>query len=120
MMKKIAFSLLAAATFAQCTTDNSLDKYGENACGTAAVSYSEDIAPLLNAQCTACHGNGLATANFNIEGHSAAAAAGLSGQLLNRVDRALGDPMLMPPDGPLDSCSIEKIRAWIANGAPNN
>lgn len=119
-MKTKLLALVAFAAFVQCTSENSLEKYGESSCNTAVVSYSEDVAPILSAHCTSCHGNDITTADFNVEGYDYASSAALDGKLFNRMNRSLGDPMLMPPNGPLDSCSIALIKAWTDHGAPNN
>ncbi|NDD50390.1 MAG: hypothetical protein EBZ34_03040 [Flavobacteriia bacterium] len=35
-------------------------------------------------------------------------------------NKPLGDPLIMPPSGPLSTCSLTKLDAWVAAGALEN
>jgi hypothetical protein len=38
----------------------------------------------------------------------------------NRINKPIGDPLVMPQGGPMIKCNIDKINAWIDQGALNN
>ena len=104
-----------------CSYDNSIDSYGNTAaCDTAAVTFSQDIDALISQNCEGCHNGMSANGGLILSGHQNTAAAALNGSLIDRTTRSAGDPLLMPPGGALSDCDISKLRAWIAQGAPNN
>jgi hypothetical protein len=90
------------------------------ACDTAAVSFAADIQPIMSAQCTGCHGAASPNGGLSLTNHAQIAAATLSGSLLNRVHLPAGNPLAMPPSGPLSSCQKAKLRTWKRQGALNN
>ena len=104
-----------------CSYDNSIDSYGNiTACDTAAVTFSQDIDALISQNCEGCHNGMSANGGLILSSHQNTAAAALNGSLIDRTTRSAGDPLLMPPGGALGDCDISKLRAWIAQGAPNN
>lgn len=106
----------------QCKYDNANDLYGTGgtSCDTSAVTFSEDISTLINNNCVGCHSDAGPSGGISLEGHSNVSNNALNGALMNRVQRPLGDPLLMPPSGPLSECDQSQLRAWVNEGAPNN
>lgn len=99
---------------------------------TEPVSFSADIQPIFNASCTNCHGNNggvnltsyqslmSSTGNFygnNVVVPGNAEASGL-------IDKLEPNPQngnrMPPPNGAISGDNINKIRAWINEGALNN
>lgn len=113
-------TVLAMAT--GCTYNNTQDLYGgvTAPCDTSAVTFSQDISEILTQNCVICHNDNDPIAGVNLEGHSNASAWAVLNTFMNRVELPLGDPLLMPPSGPLSLCDQSKLRAWISEGAPNN
>lgn len=98
-----------------CYYDNEEELYGSD-CDTTAVSYANDIWPIINGNCqTGCHGPG-GSGNGIFTDHASVLAKVNNGSMLARVV----EQQNMPPNGQLTSCQVEKFRAWILNGAPNN
>ena len=99
----------------------------------AAVSFKDEIAPILKKSCVTCHGaadeNGdkrveamldLTTYEAMMKGseYGAVVEAGNPDESMLLVLVEDGD---MPDEGdPLPAEQIQKIRAWIAEGAKNN
>lgn len=115
----IGFSLL---TFS-CTKDKAMKEVNSNSCVTdiTTVSYTNDIQPILNISCSVsgCHnaGNGAIPEYINYT------------NLKNDVDNGkINDRVFVQGDMPpsyttaptLSQCDLDKIQAWIDNGAPNN
>lgn len=114
-MKQISLVLLLALFVASCTSENEEDLFGDPVCETTNMSFSKDIAPIMNANCVSCHGpNGSAPGSLN--SYAGVKAMADSGELYNRIAITKD----MPPAGPLPDCQISKIKAWIDDGAPNN
>ena len=122
MIRNILSFAMSLVLTVGCTYNNSEDLYGGPVlpCDTAAVTFSQDISSIIAQQCLLCHNDNNATAGLNLEGHSKLSAAALLNTFMDRVERSVGDVLLMPPNGPLSDCDQSKLRAWIAEGAPNN
>lgn len=108
----------------------------------APVSFSRDVVPVLKTRCATCHLTGREAGNIAL--HPGAAFANLvkvksTETGLARVAPGAPDKsyLMMKLDGthltaggkgsrmplgapPLDAVTRDKVRAWIAAGAPNN
>ena len=92
------------------------------------VDFSEHVAPILQANCVACHGPGLQQSGLRLDEGHAALKGGYSGPVivpgdssasrLFRLVAGLEEDLAMPPAGtPLDAHEVEILRAWIDQGA---
>ena len=92
-------------------------------CVTTNMQYAANIAPIIQANCFACHSNASVStsgAPFSLEGYSNLKARVDDGKLLGAITHASGF-VPMPQGGPkLSDCNINKISSWINAGAPNN
>jgi hypothetical protein len=126
MRKYISSTLVAAAVITcfaiSCSKANEADLNTGNTCDTTAVTYSTDIVNILSNNCYECHGAGstagsggidLSTYN-NLKVHADA------GHLVAVVTHAPGFPAMPYGKPKLDDCSINKIVAWVNQGAKNN
>lgn len=102
-----------------CYYDNEEELYQfvNGQCDTTAVSYADDIVPLLQGQCNTagCHTAG-GTGNGIFENHAAVLAKVNNGSMQDRVL----DQRDMPPAGTLSDCQIATFQAWLTAGAPDN
>ncbi len=95
--------------------------------GTAQVSYSQEIQPILDRACVVCHGG---QGGLFVDSYDNLMAGGASGKVVvpgepessELVRRIRGSSLpLMPPGEPaLTLSDIETIELWIAEGSPNN
>ncbi|MCB9890792.1 MAG: PSD1 domain-containing protein [Planctomycetes bacterium] len=95
--------------------------------GGADVTFSRDVAPILDRYCVRCHGPARQRKSLRLDSpHSIvrggrggpAIAAGDSGHslLMRRIEGTLGKRM--PPEGPRPSdAELRVLRAWIDDGA---
>ena len=91
-------------------------------CDTSfVISFQNDIVPILNLNCYACHSASFAQAGYKVDSYD---------DLMINVDDA-GNPLLcrikgntcgtrMPQGGELSNCNIDRVEAWIRNGANDN
>jgi hypothetical protein len=104
--------------------------------GEKAVSFSQDVRPVLEQNCLECHqagGSGLEASGFNMETYDdlmkgtnfgpmiIAGDAEGSNMLVLMEGRA--DPSISMPHGqqnPISQRDIQIIRLWIEQGAKNN
>jgi hypothetical protein len=94
----------------------------ENAvtCDTTNVTYSGYIAPLLSANCVGCHSGGAPSGNILLNSHAGVQEVALNGRLLGAITWANGYQQMPKGSAKLSDCKINKIKAWINDGAPNN
>jgi hypothetical protein len=117
----IAMVIALAFSFNACYYDNVEDLYPtQGDCDTTAISYTTDVWPIINANCTSCHSGSAASGNVRLENYSQIKATGENGRLLGVIKHESGwSPM--PKDGAkLSDCNISTIEAWINQGYPEN
>ena len=124
-MKKVLWLISIFSIGSSCYKDNREDLYqnlNTDNCVTDVVSFSAQIAPILNRSCalSGCHNAQSATAGVVLSNYSGAAQIASNGKLLQRISLANGEPALMPPMGKLPACDIALIEKWVVDGFPNN
>lgn len=91
-----------------------------SSCDTSQFTYSAIIAPIMQNNCTACHGGSAPDAGLDLTTHAGVSSAASYLQLTERVSHAPGfDPMPPTGDG-LSTCQVTQIENWINAGMPNN
>jgi len=96
-------------------------------CDTVNITYAGDIRPIFDDHCYSCHGT-IVTANggLNLEDTSSLRSYltydfrgdGIYGSKLYHCILHARYALPMPPNYVVDSCSIGKIKHWLAIGAP--
>lgn len=90
------------------------------ACSTADMSYADDILPIISGNCYGCHGNDIVTAGIDLEGYTDLKVRVDNGDLVGAITHAPGYTPMPYNQPKLSDCDINKIKAWIQSGAPNN
>lgn len=106
------------------------------ACGSQAtpqstpggpLSFSQDVLPILESRCSACHGESRQSAGLNLTSFSSLMAGGQSGAEIVPGDSAssrlveLISSGRMPKSGlPLSDSQVQTITEWIDAGAQDN
>jgi len=104
--------------------------------GEPAVSFSQDVQPIINQHCIKCHeadGVGEVTSGLNLETYEGmmkgtdsgpmVIAGDIEGSNLLVLMEGRADPSISMPHGqnkPVPKKDIQTIRAWIGQGAKNN
>lgn len=121
MKNSIYVFLVAFISFSasSCFYDNREDLFQlDDECLTENMSYEFDIEPIINTRCYQCHDNSTGFGNLIIEGFS-----NLKPRLdivLNSI-KHIGNVSPMPQNEPMiPDCEIQKIEAWILDGALDN
>ncbi len=118
-MKKIIVSFfLGISLCSACYYDNSEELYGTTHCDASQVRWSTDIQPLIQGQCVSCHLGTSAAGGKDLSTYTSVKAA--LGGMVSIINKPVGDPLLMPPNTKLSTCSLTKMDAWVAAGAPQN
>ena len=104
--------------------------------GEPAVSYSQDVKPILDKHCISCHQPGEAgevASKFNMTSYDKLLKGAQFGPMIIAGDvegsnmlvlmEGRADPSISMPHGqqkPVPTAEIETIRLWIKQGAKNN
>lgn len=107
-------------TFVGCYYDNEEDLYGPVECDTGNVTYSSDVLPVLEQNCYVCHSAASNQGGVTLEGYNALKIYVDNGRFIGAIMHEDGfSPM--PQSAPqLPQCTLDKIQAWVDEGAPNN
>jgi mono/diheme cytochrome c family protein len=94
-----------------------------------SVSYSGQVAPLLQAKCQTCHNQNNALGGWDSTSYEAVINSGNNGPAVNPGDIVMSvlaqrvsgtQGAVMPPSGLMPADEIQIILDWIAAGAPDN
>ena len=111
-MNKIIFLAIFPLMILSCSKDKVIPYSGVNC--SDEISFSEDLLPLINQNCTGCHNNqnGYSLTNYdNISTNSKAIIGAMRGN----------NYQLMPKGGPmLPDSLIEIMECWVNQGKLNN
>jgi len=97
-----------------------INKWQSSACDVLKVTYSGDVDTLMNNYCLSCHSTDQYVrrgGNVNLEGYDNVKQ--WKDRVLSTIDYK-GAFKMPRESNKLDSCSINKVKAWIAKGAPND
>lgn len=94
-------------------------------CDTSNVRYSVEIRAILDDNCKSCHNGTASTSGIDLYDYNVISTLALDGNftygtLLSAVMHEGGAPFMPQSGGQLPDCDINKIAAWVHNGAPNN
>lgn len=118
-MKKIFTALLLSVFLISCT-NSSPDDLVDDTSLPATVTYDVNIQPIMNSQCVNCHNSNFASGNLNLENYTLVRASTENGNLIDRITRNVGDPLIMPQNGQLPQTSINLIIQWETDGFLEN
>lgn len=111
------FILLLAFAATGCYYDVEETLYGSE-CPESVVTYDASIKTLMANNCTGCHSGTNPSGGKDFTTYASVRQATLEGSLIDVLLLPAGDSRSMPPNGSLDSCSIQLIQNWAAAGAP--
>ncbi|MFT4665845.1 MAG: hypothetical protein ACI8YQ_002793 [Polaribacter sp.] len=122
MKKLLSLLFLASALLiVSCGKDDSDDEEPAG-CVTTGLTYSADIKEILDTSCatTSCHSETEAMLQGSMHDYASAKAFVDVGRVEGAIKHEDGFEAMPRPTGSdkLNSCTIDKITAWIADGAP--
>ncbi|MEY3417073.1 MAG: hypothetical protein RL711_1973 [Bacteroidota bacterium] len=90
-------------------------------CDTSAVSYSKNIATILQKNCYACHSDATADANATLSFESYDMVNADMTEIVKRINLPTSSQSFMPKGGSaIDDCSKSQITSWVNKGGLNN
>jgi len=117
---KLITILIIATLAASCTWKNEEDLFAGVACELENVSFQQDIKPILASHCLVCHSSAANLGNVSLQDYEDVKVYGENGRLLGSIRHDIGYSPMPQGGSKLNSCSIDKIQAWILNDMPNN
>ncbi|WBV61847.1 hypothetical protein PFY12_06910 [Chryseobacterium camelliae] len=116
-MKKIIYLFSSAVALVACES-RTYEEISAPAPIPEKVTYAKDVKPLVDANCIVCHSPGGAasfqpwTSYTQVKTHI--------DNILDRIQRPVGDPQKMPQGGALSSSQINIFIKWKADGLVEN
>ena len=93
------------------------------ACDTSNVTYSSTITGIINTYgClqSSCHGGTNPGSGFKLDSYAGVKAKVTDGRLFGAINHSPGFVSMPQNAGKMSPCDIDKVKAWIDAGAPNN
>lgn len=91
------------------------------ACSTANVTYNNTIAGILSANgCVSCHGAGFPSGGVSLHDYNSVKASVPNNRLFGAVNHSPGFRPMPQGGSKISQCEIDRIKAWIDNGTPQN
>ena len=117
----ITLSIGISALFIACASENAEELFPKGPCEIEdVISYSLDVAPILETHCYRCHNQSNRTAGLALDQYEDVLPVSTN-KAITLSMQAIAPYSMMPTDGPaVDSCDIAKINRWIDAGSPNN
>lgn len=121
MRSLILFLAIISISFASCYYDNEEELYPNVVCTTDSMSYANDIVPIFESNsCYGCHSAQANFGNVNMSTHTDLIKYVNDGSLVGCLEHT-GSFSPMPRGGAkMTDCNINKVKAWISQGAKNN
>lgn len=111
---------LIGITLSSCYYDVGEELYPPSSCDTSAMSFKVDIAPIFKANCVECHNKTLMHGNVSLDNYGGVLEVVQNGKLIGVINHNPGFPPMPRNQAKLPQCTINKIEAWINQGALNN
>lgn len=92
-------------------------------CNTSNVTYSSTITGIINTYgClgSGCHGGASPGSGFKLDSYAGVKAKVTDGRLFGAINHFSGFIPMPQNSGKMTQCEINKVKAWIDAGAPNN
>lgn len=119
-MKQYILVFLLITGLSSCYYDSEESLYPSGECITTNMSYTADIAPIINTSCISCHSAAANLGNINLEGYNAIIKHVQNGKLLGSIRHDNGFSAMPQGARKLNTCKISQVEAWINQGSPNN
>lgn len=103
-----------------CTYNVEEELYPSTGCELDSVTYSAVVLPIIEVNCYECHDQANNFGGITLEGYDLLKLYVDSGDLLGVIKHESGFSPMPQNRAKMLDCDIEKIEAWIADGAPNN
>lgn len=123
MKKSIYLFCLLIVTGTGCYYDIEAELYPGNPapCEAVNVTYTATIQAILNNNgCTGCHSGGAPSGNVSLQDYNNVKVHAASGRLVGAINHSPGFSPMPQGGAKISQCEIDRVKAWVDAGAPNN
>ena len=120
MTRYFLIALVFMVGFTHCYYDTEEEIYPTIECSTTDMSYQADILPIFQNNCYQCHDAANNFGGITLEGFDQIKIYVNNNQLLGVINHESGFSPMPKNSAKLLECEIEKIEAWINEGALDN
>ena len=89
-------------------------------CDTENISFSEFVQPVIQNNCQGCHSGNNPSGGIDLTTYQNIKTVVDSGQLYGAIAWENGFENMPQGEDQLSQCTIDKIKSWIDDGAPDN
>ncbi len=89
-------------------------------CDTSAISFAQDIWPVIKTACKGCHSGANPSGGIDLSNYTAVKTVALNGKLLGAISWQQGFTPMPQGGNKLSDCTIAKVKKWIDDGTPDN
>ena len=107
MNQRLQFIIVGFLAFLACETNVEEDLNAALDCSQVEEYYTENVKPILESNCTACHSGSSPYGGLSLDTYTTVYYAIKSGDVLDRIQREPNQPGFMPSGG--QKLSIEDI-----------
>lgn len=95
---------------------------GGNTCDTASMSYATHIKPITDQYCAtaSCHNGSVNAGGYNMSSYAGLKLTVTNNRLLGAINHQSGFSIMPQGMSKLSDCNINKITAWVNQGALDN
>lgn len=119
-LKTLVYIIACCLIVNACTYNSEEELYNTTSCDTIDMSYVQDILPIISDNCYSCHSQSANFGNVTLEGYNALTTYVNNNGLLGTIRHEPGYSPMPQNRAMIIECQIEKIAAWIEQGALNN
>ena len=112
-MKKLIILLLSTILLNSCES-RTYEEISDQTPLNATIKYVTDVKPIIDANCIICHAPG-GSASYQILTNYNEVKMSVD-EIINRIEKPIGDPLKMPQGSALPPQQIEIIKKWKADG----
>ncbi len=112
-MKKTIIILISIFFLNSCES-RTYEEISDQTPLNATIKYVTDVKPIIDANCIICHAPG-GSASYQILTNYNEVKMSID-EIINRIEKPIGDPLKMPQGSALPPQQIEIIKKWKADG----
>ncbi|MEC5157944.1 c-type cytochrome [Chryseobacterium sp. MP_3.2] len=112
-MKKLIIILLSTFYLFSCES-RTYEEISDQTPLNATIKYVDDVKPIIDANCIICHAPG-GSGSFQILTNYNEVKMSID-EIINRIQKPIGDPLKMPQGSTLPPQQIEIIKKWKTDG----
>ena len=119
-MKKLLVLGFILGFFVSCVYENEEEVY-KGGCNTENIRYSDNVERILgDFGCLSCHNDMFPSGGVNLKGYANVKLYVDNGRLMGSIRHEQGFSPMPQNQVKMRDCEIDKLQAWIDEGAPNN